>query len=164
MSLSLLLTRFSLQLYLSLSLLHFYFHNQIPSCPFYLTYWVLAIFEPITNCVTHMQTYYVSTFIPDICRNLLSVPSLASLTTWLFPPVRCRRCCTMTGQCWRTTMLRLPGASTCPGQSSTSWSTWITWSSSVFASLSSRLYWPQTSRSTLTSWLSSMLRSEMKKS
>lgn len=77
------------------------------------------------------------------------------------PPGRCRLCCTMTAQCWRTTMQHLPGASTFPNLSSTSSSTWITWNSSVFVSSSSRLYWPQTSRSTLISWLNSIPRSEM---
>lgn len=143
------------------------FVTKYPHVPFYLIYWVLAIFKSITHCVTHMQTHYASKFITDILEQIVGIflvchLSFPALVIWC--PVLCRQCCTTTARCWRTTTLRLPGASTCPGQSSTSWSTWTTWSSSVFASSSSRPSWLQTSRSTLISWLSSMPRSEMRKS
>lgn len=71
----------------------FFFHNQIATCPFYLIYWVLAIFKPITHCVTHMQTHYASKFITDILEQiggnfLVCHLSFPALIIWCPPPLR----------------------------------------------------------------------------
>ena len=70
----------------------------------------------------------------------------------------CRLCCTMTGQCWRTTTRRQPGlyCSTTPRTISSQ--AWRLPSSNASAFSSSRPSWPQTWSDTLKYWQSLMQR------